>query len=643
MEHLLRDASLSAVVAALTGTPVLLHGSASALRDQWLILLQQARRAAGLEFGVVRIPANVEHERLLGGLDLSATLAMGKPIYLEGLLTSSACNIVCLSMAERWETATTAIVTQSMDNSNAKHTVIVAQDESQVADDQKIAMALHNRLGVLVPLHLIEQLPGIAWQLMKDPDSVFEQTSDWVKRVQYANLNWRSVTTDDQLMEIICQSAQVLGVDSTRALIVTARAAKVIAAIDYRDAVNAQDVQIAVRLGLVWRATRLPQSQDTVSESKSDPVSDSISDPPLDEDIQDEARDLDDSNEDQQPQDEHSRDDQLSPEPLNLNAEQLQAMQDTILEAALSTLPPEVLSAMVATAQATRARSTAGSSGAKVRCSAHGKKRGSYRTKPSSSARLDVLQTLRAAAPWQAIRSTEDTPQKTEGNLPSAVYLGKLNKASTNVRKIHIRKQDFRYPRIEQQARSTMIFVVDASGSSALNRLAEAKGTIEILLGQCYIRRDQVCMVSFRGNSAELSLPVTRSLARAKRSLNGLPGGGGTPIALGLDLAISVAKQCQQRGETAFLILLTDGKANVTRAGTGGRSIAHSEALAAAQAVGSYAIQALLLDTSTQANPLAQEIALSMKAKYIALPYAGAIKMAAAVNQAGFVQMSAQR
>ena len=178
-----------------------------------------------------------------------------------------------------------------------------------------------------------------------------------------------------------------------------------------------------------------------------------------------------------------------------------------------------------------------------------------------------------------------------------------------------------------------MVFVVDASGSSALNRLAEAKGAIEILLGQCYVRRDQVCMISFRGTQAQISLPVTRSLARAKRSLNGLPGGGGTPIALGLTLGLEVAKQCQKRGETAFLILLTDGKANVTRAGTGGRAIAHAEALTAAQAIGQQGIRALLLDTSNQANPLAQDLALRMRANYIALPYAGASKMAASVAQ----------
>ena len=629
MEHLLSDAGLSAVVAALTNTPVLLKGGASLLRDQWLSLLQQARAAADLASDIVRVPASIEHERLLGGLDLSATLSSGTPVYLEGLFNSNADQIICLVMAERWETGTTAIVTQLMDKSQTGSAVIVAQDESQAQDDLKIANAMHNRLGVLIPLHLMEHLPGIAWQLMKDPASVFEQTSDWAARVQYAKTHWPSVVTDDQLLQIICQSAEILGVDSTRALIYTARAAKVIAAMDYRVAVSAEDLQIAVRLGLVWRATKMPQAQEIAPESDTDAAPESeIDDKP-------ESKNL---HVDEQP-----RSEQDTQVPPNLNQEQLQAMQDTILEAALSALPLDVLSAMMATAQATRSKSSAGSSGAKIRRAANGRKRGAYRSKPSTSSRLDVLQTLRAAAPWQAIRAAEYSVRAIGKNTAGNARQNELFELQTTKRKLHIRKQDFRYPRIEQQARSTMIFVVDASGSSAMSRLAEAKGAIEILLGQCYVRRDQVCMVSFRGTAADLSLPVTRSLARAKRSLNGLPGGGGTPIALGLDMALSVAKQCQQRGETAFMILLTDGKANVTRAGTGGRSVAHGEALAAARAVGTVGIQALLLDTSTQANPLAQEIANSMKAKYIALPYAGAAKMAAAVNQSGLIQNGSLR
>ena len=628
MEPLLNDAVLSAAIAALTNSAVLLKGSASPLRDEWLSLLQQARQLTSQDSLVLRIPANVEQERLLGGLDLSATLGTGKPVYLPGLLNTDSHQIICLAMAERWEIGSIMLLTQAMDKRSLAHSVIVAQDESQTNDDLHIASALYNRLGLLVPLHLIERLPGIAWQWMKEPTSIFEQPADWGKSLPFARDHWRNVTTDDALTQTICHAAIALGVESSRAMIATSQAAKVIAAMDYRSAVCADDIAVAVRLTLVWRATQIPQSQAGDSEDDDSHDNDQNSD------NGDSAIEPRDQSKGEPQNDDLATDDKpLLDEPLSLHPDQIQALQETILEAALSSLPPDVLSSLVAAAKATQTKSQPGTSGAKLRASSHGKKRGALRKKPSPAARLDVLQTLRSAAPWQGLREAEFAAESAAEFTAKPTLASTPNYAVPNQRKTHIRKEDFRYARIDQQARSTMVFVVDASGSSALNRLAEAKGAIEILLGQCYVRRDQVCMVSFRGTQAQISLPVTRSLARAKRSLNGLPGGGGTPIALGLTLGLEVAKQCQKRGETAFLILLTDGKANVTRAGTGGRAIAHAEALTAAQAIGQQGIRALLLDTSNQANPLAQDLALRMRANYIALPYAGASKMAASVAQ----------
>ena len=82
-----------------------------------------------------------------------------------------------------------------------------------------------------------------------------------------------------------------------------------------------------------------------------------------------------------------------------------------------------------------------------------------------------------------------------------------------------------------------LIFTVDASGSAALARLAEAKGAVELMLAQAYARRDHVALIAFRGTGAELLLPPTRSLVQTKRRLAGLPGGGGTPLAAGLQVA----------------------------------------------------------------------------------------------------------
>lgn len=129
---------------------------------------------------------------------------------------------------------------------------------------------------------------------------------------------------------------------------------------------------------------------------------------------------------------------------------------------------------------------------------------------------------------------------------------------------------------------SITIFSVDASGSQALHRLAEAKRAAELLLADCDVRRDRVAVLAFRGSAATVLLPPTRSLVRAKRCLAGLPGGGATPLAAGIDVARQLAQGIVQQGGTPLLVLLIDGKANMTRDGRPGRSAAQAEALAKA-------------------------------------------------------------
>ena len=168
------------------------------------------------------------------------------------------------------------------------------------------------------------------------------------------------------------------------------------------------------------------------------------------------------------------------------------------------------------------------------------------------------------------------------------------------------------------------MFVVDASGSSALHRLAEAKGAVELLLADCYVRRDRVSVLAFRGKAAELLLPPTRSLARAKRALAGLPGGGGTPLASAIDAARDLATQISRRGETPIIVLLTDGRGNIARDGSPGRTKASEDTSAAARQLRVAGFTVLLLDTSPQPQPAAQMLATEMGAAYVPLPHAGA-------------------
>ena len=163
------------------------------------------------------------------------------------------------------------------------------------------------------------------------------------------------------------------------------------------------------------------------------------------------------------------------------------------------------------------------------------------------------------------------------------------------------------------------MFCVDASGSAALERLAEAKGAVEALLAEAYVRRDRVALVAFRGRGADLVLSPTRSLTRAKRSLAGLPGGGGTPLASGLDAALAVALGVRRGGGLPVVVVLTDGRANVARDGEGGRARAGEEALAAARAIRQANLPALVVDTGARGGG-ASAMAEAMAARYLALP-----------------------
>jgi magnesium chelatase subunit D len=178
------------------------------------------------------------------------------------------------------------------------------------------------------------------------------------------------------------------------------------------------------------------------------------------------------------------------------------------------------------------------------------------------------------------------------------------------------------------------VFVVDASGSSALHRLAEAKGAVELLLADCYVRRDRVAVIAFRGQRADLLLPPTRSLVRAKRSLAGLPGGGGTPLAAGIEAAAALLDGVQRRGGTPTVVLLTDGRANVARDGAPNRARAEQDALAAARRVRAGRVATLFVDTAPRPQPFARELAAALGAHYLPLPHADAATLQRAVQAA---------
>jgi magnesium chelatase subunit D len=582
---------------------VALRAPACAERDAWLALLRDLLpRGTPLR----RVPLNISDTALLGGLDLGATLQAGRPVALQGLLAQADGGVLLLAMAERMTAAAAArfgsvldtrsvrLQRDGLDSVYASRLALVALDEG-ASDDEHMPASLADRL---------------AFRLLMGERAEEEEGPQWTaQEVLAARARLARVHLPPDEASALCAAALALGIDSLRASVFAARAARAAAALAGCDSVEEEHTAVAARLVLAPRATRLPPAPpppDSAEaqeppleppESQEDQTEPPSSPPPGSE--PDQAQDGEDGDNDEAPE----GDPQAG-----------QTLGERVLEAAQAAIPAGLL-ARLKISQLQRAKTpSSGSAGAMQKNALRGRPVGARKGEPRAGQRLNVLETLRAAAPWQRLRKAA---------MPAT---------ATQRPRIVVRKEDFHVARFRQLGQTTTVFVVDASGSLALNRLAETKGAVELLLADCYVRRDSVAVLAFRGKTAEVLLPPTRSLARAKRSLAGLPGGGGTPLANAIDAAGAMADQIRRKGETPILVLLTDAKANIARDGSPGRSRAASDALAAASQLRLSGYSALLVDASPQPQLGAQQLAAAMGAQYLALPYAGAQSLNQAVR-----------
>jgi magnesium chelatase subunit D len=555
------DALLAITLFAIdpSGTGLILRGPAGPARDA---LLDKLRTMLPEGTPWRRMPPNVTAEALQGGIDVTATLQTGRRVHQDGLLRQAAQGILVAAMAERLPLATAALLAASLDSPGIR-IGLVALDEG--LEDETLPPALQDRLAFPVDLTAISYR-AFTRAPVHLPDAI-----------AHARARLGEVDAGDGIVEALCGTALALGAGFVRAPLQALAAAKAAAALDGRRDVTLGDAALAARLVLAPRATRLP------AES---PPPDQPDPPPPDD-----------------PRDQETPDTETQPPDA----------AEIILEATRAAIPPGLL-ALLESAATRNKRAATGRAGAKKRGTGRGRPAGVRAAAPSPGLRLSLVETLRAAAPWQNLRAPAF------GNPEVRVKL---------------RRDDFRIIRTEHQSRSTTIFVVDASGSSAINRLAEAKGAVELLLADCYKRRDQVAVIAFRGKTAELLLPPTRSLTRAKRSLSGLPGGGATPLAAGLDAGFLLAEAAERSGATPIIVLLTDGKGNIALSGEASRTQAANDANQAALRVRAKRHRALLIDISPRPNPQAQALAQTMGARYLPLPFAGAAAVSAAVRGLG--------
>jgi len=581
------------------------------VRERWLRHLL----AAGLNN--VKVPGSVDMERLLGGIDLSLTLQTGSLHMQSGLLQQADQGVVCISMAERFPAALMAPMTQAMDtqslpplqmsggSESAPRTQfgVVALDES-MDDEAPVGKSLQERLGLWFDLQALAPSDVLELEISQaDAGNSSSQVLDIripaEQLLQARQLLPQIQWSDDQALAV-CATALGLGIDSLRTPTLALRVACCHAALNKRSAVSEDDLEFAARRVLAPRATRWPAPAEQQSAPEPETASDQEPAPDPSPEAAQEPPDQQ-AQQDPPPADETPQDE---PSTNNPSAEDLQEM---MIASALASLPPNLLDSLL-TKTGSSQGNTSGRSGQFRSGMQRGRPLPPRPGRPAGHARLHVLATLRAAAPKQRLRS------------------------ASGQGRVAIRSEDFHVHRYQQNSSSCMILALDASGSAALQRLSEAKGAVELLLQQSYARRDSVCIVAFRGAKAQLLLPMTRSLVRAKRAMTGLPGGGGTPLALALKMACEQSIQLQRQGVTPILVVLSDGRANVTLQGLGGRAQAQADALQWVQQWRQTGHRSLWIDTSIQPDLQVQNLADAMGASYMPMPQVQAQRMANAID-----------
>jgi magnesium chelatase subunit D len=567
--HAIETAILAARIFAADPrrTGIVLRGGAGPQCEEWLALLR------GLMAGrpVRKLPLNIADDRLLGGLDLAATLARGRLVAERGLLAETDGGALIVPSAERAGPDLAARIAAVHDRGELRSERdglaqtaparfgLVLLDES-LGGGEHPPMALMDRAAMRIDLGAIR--PGALTASAKDVEPARAAPS---------------IDAPDAAVEALCRASAALGIASIRAPLLALRVARIAAALDGREAIGEEDMRLAGELVLSWRALALPEAEDDAEDGEPPP-------------------------------DAGTQPDTAGPS----DPATAEALADMVVEAARAALPPDLLARLAMEQRQAARQAASGPSGAPQKSMERGRRIGVMHGDPRRGARLDLVATLRAAAPWQRLRK------------PAAASRAPLR----------IHSSDLRIARFARRAETLTVFAVDASGSQALNRMAEAKGAVERLLGECYVRRDQVALIAFGGRRADLILPPTRSLARAKRCLTGLPAGGGTPLAAGIEAAFLLAQSARRRGQTPLIAVLTDGRANIARDGQAGRQPAEADAAAAARLLRASGCKALLIDTSPLPEPRAKTLAEAMGAVYLALPRIGSGGLSQAVEEA---------